>query len=114
MNKVLAVLVIVLSMSFLAWASPNNSCQFASCNDNSTNDSNNTMTINNITNIDETYQTFEEKKIENAYGPGVDVVLYENKAQSVGAFIEYRYNANSDAHNAYGVVRVNPWKLLSK
>jgi hypothetical protein len=49
-----------------------------------------------------------------AYGPGIDVMLYQTKDKNIGIETQYRYDVGRDAHSAYAVVKVNLWEKLQK
>ena len=68
------------------------------------------VVINNNTTI------VQDEKQSTPMGVGTDVVVWEGRSSNVleDVTAQYRYDANNVEHSLFGVVRVNPWKLLNK
>lgn len=77
---------------------------------NNTTVNNTTVEETNVTNVDQTQNR------ENQAGPGLDLVLWENKAETVSVETQTRFDVNNSrgAWSNYVVCKINLWKMANK
>lgn len=51
-------------------------------------------------------------EIDDEYGAGLDLIVYQNKEKTVAGRLEYRYDYEGDGHKAYAVMEVNVWDIF--
>lgn len=105
MKKLLLVLLMVLAITSFAFASYCPTCPPGPKGDKGDKGDQGEQGIQGVQG--EKGDTGERRA---AYGPGIDVVVYEAPTFSVET--QYRYDINRDAHSIFAVTKVKLWEII--